>query len=170
MFGIRREQGRLAELAPVVRVLAAGDARAARGGRAWSRCSPSSGMDDEARARARRRARRRPRSVPRRRSGLASLTYLADAATPSATSTIADDRSTPSSSRSPGERDDRPRRRVLRVGAIATSGCSPPTARRLRSGRAALRGGARRSNRRMGATTWLAHTAYEYGAHARPRG
>ena len=37
MFGVRREQGRLAELAPVIRVLAAGD----RGGGAW-RCSPSS--------------------------------------------------------------------------------------------------------------------------------
>ncbi len=31
MFGVRREQGRLAELAPVIRVLAAGD----RGGGAW---------------------------------------------------------------------------------------------------------------------------------------
>ena len=41
MFGIRREQGRLAELAPVVRLLAAGDGRAGRGGRASPRCSPS---------------------------------------------------------------------------------------------------------------------------------
>ena len=43
MFGIRREQGRLAELAPVVRILAARTGRQAPGGRASPRCSPSSG-------------------------------------------------------------------------------------------------------------------------------
>ena len=42
MFGIRREQGRLAELAPVVRILAAASRAAGSGARASPRCSPSS--------------------------------------------------------------------------------------------------------------------------------
>ena len=42
MFGIRREQGRLAELAPLIRILATDGRTAARGGRAWRRCSRSS--------------------------------------------------------------------------------------------------------------------------------
>ena len=41
MFGVRREQGRLAELVPVLQ-LAAAERPEARGGRAWRRCWPSS--------------------------------------------------------------------------------------------------------------------------------
>ena len=42
MFGLRREQGRLAELAPVVRLLS-GEARPAHGCRGWRNCLPSWG-------------------------------------------------------------------------------------------------------------------------------
>ena len=78
MFSIRREQGRLAELAPVIRILAGDATRRARGARGSSRCSPSSGW------RRRRGASSRaspPRgSTPFRESlWLASLTYLTDA-------------------------------------------------------------------------------------------
>lgn len=78
MFGIRREQGRLAELAPVVRILAGGD----RGGGAWgpgvAAMLAELGMQDEAR---RELDWVRRGGFARLRAGLwlASLTYLADA-------------------------------------------------------------------------------------------
>src|ERR1700675_1321375 len=78
MFGLRREQGRLAELAPVVRVLAGGDRR----GGAWrpglAALPAGLGMLGEARA----------HLAPLQRDGLdvyrhalwvGSLTYIADA-------------------------------------------------------------------------------------------
>jgi DNA-binding CsgD family transcriptional regulator/tetratricopeptide (TPR) repeat protein len=78
MFGIRREQGRLAELAPVMRVLASGhDA-----GGAWSpglaAMFAELGMVEEAR---RELIRVRSRGIDELRAGLwlAGLTYLADA-------------------------------------------------------------------------------------------
>ena len=80
MFGIRREQGRLAELAPVIRVLATDD----RGGSAWrpglAALLAELGMHDDAR---RELARVREDGLDGFRAGLwvASLTYLADAAT-----------------------------------------------------------------------------------------
>ncbi len=78
MFGIRREQGRLAELAPVVRVLA--DSERARG--AWragfAALLAELGMEQDAR---RELARVREEGLDEFRSKLwvASLTYLADA-------------------------------------------------------------------------------------------
>jgi DNA-binding CsgD family transcriptional regulator len=78
MFGIRREQGRLAELAPVVRILAGG----APGGGAWGpglvAMLAELGMADEARGELE-RVRRRGFAELRAGLWLASLTYLADA-------------------------------------------------------------------------------------------
>lgn len=78
MFGIRREQGRLAELAPVVRVLAA----SARGS-AWvpglSALLADLGMESDAR-RELARLRAEGLDVRRHRLWLGTLTYLADAA------------------------------------------------------------------------------------------
>jgi DNA-binding CsgD family transcriptional regulator len=77
MFSIRREQGRLAELAPVIRVLAAGDRRGA-----WRpglvAVLAELGMDDEAR---REIEHIRDAGLPALRQSLwlTSLTYLADA-------------------------------------------------------------------------------------------
>jgi DNA-binding CsgD family transcriptional regulator/tetratricopeptide (TPR) repeat protein len=78
MFGIRREQGRLAELAPVVRILAAGGHRAGAWGPGLAALLAELGMHDEAR---RELARMRRRGLAELRPGLwlASLTYLADA-------------------------------------------------------------------------------------------
>ena len=78
MFSVRREQGRLAELAPVIRILAGDAAREGPGGPGSSRCSPSSGW------RPRRGASCRGWSAdgldPFRESlWLASLAYLTDA-------------------------------------------------------------------------------------------
>jgi len=79
MFGVRREQGRLAELAPVVRVLAGGG----REGGSWrpglAVVLAELGMHDEAR---RELAGVRAAGLETLRAGLwvASLTYLADAA------------------------------------------------------------------------------------------
>ena len=79
MFGIRREQGRLVELAPVMRLLVGGGRqRGALAARAWRRCWPSSAW----------RTRRAASSTASAGEGfdalraslwLASLTYLADA-------------------------------------------------------------------------------------------
>ncbi len=79
MFGVRREQGRLAELAPVIRVLAAGDREAARGAPVSPRCSPSSAMEEQVRGEL---DRVQAEGLEPLREGLwlASLTYLADAA------------------------------------------------------------------------------------------
>ncbi|HEY2789445.1 MAG TPA: AAA family ATPase [Gaiellales bacterium] len=78
MFGIRREQGRLAELAPVVRILAGGE----QGGRVWgpgvAAMLAELGMAEEAR-RELDRVRRRGLAELRAGLWLASLTYLADA-------------------------------------------------------------------------------------------
>ena len=79
MFGVRREQGRLAELAPVIRVLAAGD----RGGGAWrpglAAMLAELAMEEQVRGEL---DRVQAEGIEPLREGLwlASLTYLADAA------------------------------------------------------------------------------------------
>ena len=79
MFGVRREQGRLAELAPVMRVLAAGD----RGGGAWrpglAAMLAELAMEEQVRGEL---DRVQAEGLEPLREGLwlASLTYLADAA------------------------------------------------------------------------------------------
>ncbi|HKV67396.1 MAG TPA: LuxR C-terminal-related transcriptional regulator, partial [Gaiellales bacterium] len=79
MFGIRREQGRLAELAPVVRILAASKDRSGAWGPGLAVVLAELGMHDEAR---RELDRVRTRGLIELRTGLwlASLVYLADAA------------------------------------------------------------------------------------------
>jgi DNA-binding CsgD family transcriptional regulator/tetratricopeptide (TPR) repeat protein len=78
MFGIRREQGRLAELAPVVRILAASKDRGGAWGPGLAAVLAELGMHDEAR---RELNRVRDRGLIELRTGLwlASLVYLADA-------------------------------------------------------------------------------------------
>jgi len=77
MFGIRREQGRLAELAPVVRVLA-GSARESAWAPGFVALLADLGMEREAR---RELARLRAEGIDARQHGLwlGTLTYLADA-------------------------------------------------------------------------------------------
>jgi DNA-binding CsgD family transcriptional regulator/tetratricopeptide (TPR) repeat protein len=79
MFGIRREQGRLAELAPVVRILAASKDRGGAWGPGLAAVLAELGMHDEAR---RELERVRRKGLIELRTGLwmASLVYLADAA------------------------------------------------------------------------------------------
>ncbi len=160
MFSVRREQGRLAELAPVIRILAAGD----RGGAAWRpglvAMLAELAMDEQVRDEL---DRVHADGLEPLREGLwlASLTYLADAA-----SAVA-------------HRD---------VAALVYPMLAPLTGTNLMIGHGvACYGAADRYlgmlaatlddsedaadhfeaalelNRRMGATTWLAHTAYEYG-------
>jgi DNA-binding CsgD family transcriptional regulator len=78
MFGIRREQGRLAELAPVVRILAASRDRGGAWGPGLAAVLAELGMHDEAR---RELERVRRKGLIELRTGLwmASLVYLADA-------------------------------------------------------------------------------------------
>jgi DNA-binding CsgD family transcriptional regulator len=160
MFAIRREQGRLSELAPVVRVLVSGP----RGDAAWAPglgvllCEM--GLHDEAR---RILAEVRARGLGELRRGLwlASLTYLTDAASALADAELA---------------------ALLlpalepHAGAIITIGhgvgCYGAADRYLGMLAALLGDGDRaRShfavamaiNERMGAHTWLSHTGYEYG-------
>ena len=114
MFSIRREQGRLAELAPVIRILA-GDAgaRAGRGGPGSSRVLAELGMEDEAR---RELARVADEGLDAFRESLwlASLTYLTDACAAlgdEATAALVYPELEPLAG---GERDDRPPGRLLR--------------------------------------------------------
>ena len=79
MFGVRREQGRLAELAPVVRVLAGSSVTAARGGRDSRRCSPSSTWTTRPRVSSTGCGATGLRML-REALWLGSLTYLTDAA------------------------------------------------------------------------------------------
>jgi DNA-binding CsgD family transcriptional regulator/tetratricopeptide (TPR) repeat protein len=78
MFGIRREQGRLAELAPVVRILAASKDQGGAWGPGLAAVLAELGMHDEAR---RELNRVRDRGLIELRTGLwlASLVYLVDA-------------------------------------------------------------------------------------------
>jgi DNA-binding CsgD family transcriptional regulator/tetratricopeptide (TPR) repeat protein len=78
MFGIRREQGRLAELAPVVRILAASKDRGGAWGPGLAAVLAELGMHAEAR-RELERVRRKGLIELRTGLWLASLVYLADA-------------------------------------------------------------------------------------------
>ncbi len=161
MFGIRREQGRLAELAPVVRILASsGD----QGGGSWGpglvALLAELGMHDEAR-RELRRVHRRGLSELRAGLWLASLTYLADAC-----ALVDDDRIAP----------DLYAELTRHAGGIVTIGHGVAcygSADRYLGIVAAVSGEhdlarshlevALATDRAMGAWTWLAHTQYELG-------
>ena len=161
MFSIRREQGRLAELAPVIRVLAGGS-RA--GGGAWrpglAALLAELGMEDEARR----------QLVQLRREGLgtfreslwkASLTYLTDACSHVGDAELAE----------LVYAELRPHSGTnIAIGhGVACYGAADRYLGMLAAtfGEWELAQGhfeeAMALNRRMGARTWLAHTAYEYG-------
>ncbi|MGA2322022.1 MAG: AAA family ATPase [Solirubrobacteraceae bacterium] len=160
MFGVRREQGRLAELAPVIRVLAAAD----REGGAWrpglAAMLAELAMEEQVRGEL---DRVRAEGLEPLREGLwlASLTYLADAASAIAHEEVASlvyPMLAPLAGTNVmighgvacyGAAD-----RYLGMLA-ATLGDTDSAASHFEA--------ALRLNRQMGATTWLAHTAYEYG-------
>ena len=157
MFGIRREQGRLAELAPLVRVLAA------RGG-AWrpglAALLVELDMADEARAVLARVAADGLEPL-RETLWLASLAYLADAAAAVGDDTMA---ATLYKELAPLAGQN------LLIGHVVA--CHGAADRHLGMLAATFGDGDRASahyeralalNRRMGARTWLAHTAYHYG-------
>ncbi len=166
MFGLRREQGRLAELAPVVRVLANGD----RGG-AWgpglAAVLAELGMVDDARAEL-----TRIRSVGldafRPSLWLASLAYLTDAAAAlgdESTAAMVYPELVPHAGTNVmighgvafyGAAD-----RYL--GMLAATLGEPGLAERHFDDALEL-------NRRMAARTWVAHTAYEHGRLLLARG
>jgi DNA-binding CsgD family transcriptional regulator/tetratricopeptide (TPR) repeat protein len=160
MFGVRREQGRLAELAPVIRVLAAGD----RGGGAWrpglAAMLAELAMEEQVRGEL---DRVQAEGLDPLREGLwlASLTYLADAAGAVAHQGVAS-LVYPLLAPLAG-------RNVMIGHGVACYGAADRYLGML----AATLGdtddavshfeAALHLNRQMGADTWLAHTAYEYG-------
>ncbi len=160
MFSIRREQGRLAELAPVIRVLAGG----ARTGGAWrpglAALLAELGMEDEAR-RELVQLRREGLAALRESLWLASLTYLTDACAHVGDAELAEMVYAELGSHAGtnvtighgvacyGAAD-----RYL--GMLAATIGERDLAQRHFEEAMAL-------NRSMGARTWLAHTAYEYG-------
>jgi predicted ATPase/DNA-binding CsgD family transcriptional regulator len=160
MFGVRREQGRLAELAPAIRVLAAGD----RGGGAWrpglAAMLAELAMEEQAR---RELDRVRAEGLEPLREGLwlASLTYLADAASAIAHEEIAAlvyPMLAPLTGTS-----------VMIGHGVACYGAADRYLGMLAATLGDIDGAAHhfeaalQLNRQMGARTWLAHTAYEYG-------
>jgi len=167
MFGLRREQGRLAELAPVIRVLATDDSD----GGAWSPALVAMLAELEMDEPVRRRLDRIAAEglQPFRESlWLASLTYLADAASAVAHERVAAlvyDALAPFAGTN-----------VMIGHGVACYGAADRYLGML----AATLGDSERAcrhferalehNRRMGATTWLAHTAYEHGRTLLRRG
>jgi DNA-binding CsgD family transcriptional regulator len=160
MFGVRREQGRLAELAPVMRVLAAGD----RGGGAWrpglAAMLAELAMEEQVRGEL---DRVQAEGLEPLREGLwlASLTYLADAAGAIAHEEVASlvyPKLAPLTGRN-----------VMIGHGVACYGAADRYLGMLAAtlgdtdGAAGHFEAALQHNRQMGATTWLAHTAYEYG-------
>jgi DNA-binding CsgD family transcriptional regulator len=168
MFSIRREQGRLAELAPLVKVLAKGDGSTAAWRPGLVALLAELGMEEEAREEL---ARIRADGLEPIREALwlASLTYLADACA------AVGDKETAALVRPELE---------PHAGTVVVVGhgvaCYGAADRYLAMLAATLGDwevaearfdAALELNRRMGAPTWLAHTAYEYGRmlHARGR-
>jgi predicted ATPase/DNA-binding CsgD family transcriptional regulator len=167
MFSIRREQGRLAELAPLVQALAKGEGSTAAWRPGLTALLVELGMEDEARMEL---ARVRADGLEPFREALwlASLTYLADACAAVGDEEIA---------------------ALVRTelephaGTVVVVGygvvCYGAADRYLAMVAATLRDwevaearfdAALDLNRRMGAPTWLAHTAYEYGRMLHTRG
>ncbi len=167
MFGVRREQGRLTELAPVMRVLAAGD----RGGGAWRpglvAMLAELAMEEQVRGEL---DRVQAEGLEPLREGLwlASLTYLADAAGAAAHEGVAAlvyPMLTPLAGTYVmighgvacyGAADRYLGMLAATLGDVDSASHHFETALRL--------------NRQIGASTWLAHTAYEYGRMLLGRG
>ncbi len=167
MFGIRREQGRLAELAPLIRILATDDGD----GSAWrpglAALLAELGMDADVRSEL---ARVLDDGLDEFRAGLwvASLTYLADAA-----SAVGDQ---DTAGLLYPELEPLTGQNVMIGHGVASYGSGDrylgmlaatlgDSARAERHFEAALE-----LNRRMGAMTWLAHTHFEYGRMLRRGG
>jgi len=168
MFSVRREQGRLAELAPLVRILANGDGGTA----AWSpglvALLAELGMEDEAR---RELARIREHGLAPFREAvwLASLTYLTDACTMVGDEDFA--------ALLQPELEPHAGTIVVVGYGVACYGAADRYLGMLAATLGDWEAAATRFdaalelNRRMGASTWVAHTAYQYGRmlHARGR-
>jgi DNA-binding CsgD family transcriptional regulator len=159
MFSTRREQGRLAELAPVIRIVAGDVGREGPWGPGYAALLAELGMEAEAR-----RELSRIGAVGldafRESLWLASLTYLADACT------ILGDETT--AALVYPELEPFATTNVM-IGHLVS--CYGAADRYLGMLAATLGDHARAEehfelalelNRRMGAATWLAHTAYEY--------
>lgn len=167
MFSIRREQGRLAELAPVVRVLAAGADHGSAWGPGLAALLAELGMLDETRQ-ALARIRRGGLDPLRESLWLASLTYLTDAAA------AAGDRET--AALVYPELEPLAGTNVMIGYGVACYGAADRYLGML----SATLGDWKRAeghfeaavelNRRMGARTWLAHTAHEHGRMLLARG
>jgi DNA-binding CsgD family transcriptional regulator/tetratricopeptide (TPR) repeat protein len=159
MFGIRREQGRLAELAPVTRILAGNAGRQGPWGPGLVALLAELEMEDEAR---RELGKLTARGLePLRESlWLASLTYLADAS-----AAIGSEETAALVYR---ELAPLTEKNVMIGHGVASYGAADRYLGML----AAVLGDSERArehferalvlNRRMGASTWFAHTAYEY--------
>ena len=168
MFGIRREQGRLAELAPVIRVLGSQDRSTGPWRPGLVSVLVELGMDTEAR---RELARVAADGLDgfRERLWIASLTYLTDACTAlgdEATAALVYPELEPLAGHG---RDDRPPRRRATARPTATSACSPP---RWANGTAprSTSSARRSSTGEMGMVTWLAHTLYQRARALQARG
>ena len=167
MFSIRREQGRLAELAPVIRVLARDDGRAAAWRPGLCALLVEIGMDDEARDEL---ARVHDHGLQAFREALwvASLTYLADACAAVGDEEVA----------ALVRAELEPHAGTIVVVGYGVA-CYGAADRYLGMLATTLRDwevaeghfkSALELNRRMGADTWVAHTAYEYGRMLLARG
>jgi DNA-binding NarL/FixJ family response regulator len=167
MFGIRREQGRLAELAPVVRVLAGAEGMRSGWRPAFAALLAELGMEEEA---GRELARVREDGLEQFSSTLwvASLSYLADACVLVGDQEMASLLYPALAPLSGGN--------VLIGNGVACYGAADRYLGRL----AAMLGDHDRAsahfdaalarNREMGADTWTAHTLFEFGRALRMRG
>jgi DNA-binding CsgD family transcriptional regulator/tetratricopeptide (TPR) repeat protein len=157
MFGLRREQGRLAELAPVIRVLATGE-RAGAWRPGFAALLAELGMEDDVR---RELAVVREDGLEGFRDSLwmAALTYLADAAAAVGDADVAD-LVYPELAAHAGTN-------VMIGHGVASYGAADRYLGMLAAARGDLDLADRHFeaamdfNRRMGAATWVAHTAYE---------
>ena len=166
MFGIRREQGRLAELAPVARVLAAGEGMRGVWRPAFAALLAELGMEDEARSELT-RVHREGLDAYRSKLWVASLSYLADAIAFVGDDVLADLLYRELTPLAGGN--------VVIGHGVASYG----SADRYLGSLAATQGDHERAighferalaaNRAMGADTWVAHTLYEFSRALRMR-
>jgi DNA-binding CsgD family transcriptional regulator len=167
MFGIRREQGRLAELAPTIRILAAGGQRDGPWQPGLVAVLAELGMEDEARNGL---ARIRGRGLEQFRSSLwlAALTYLTDACAALGDAKMA--------AILYPELEPFAAGNVMIGHLVACYGAADRYLGMLAAtlGEPGLAAGhferAIDLNRAMGAHTWLAHSAHEYGRFLHGRG
>jgi DNA-binding CsgD family transcriptional regulator/tetratricopeptide (TPR) repeat protein len=160
MFGIRREQGRLAELAPAVRVLAGGPGRGGPWRPGLAAVLAELGMDEEAR---RELAAVASAGIESYRASLwlATLTYLTDASSAIGDESIA--------ALVYPELEPFAGTNVMIGHLVACYGSADRYLGMLAAtlgerGRAEAHfERAMKMNQEMGASTWLAHTAYQYG-------